>query len=347
MMRTKLHSFLLFGLAIGFGGLGWVFFNQSDVAARNTVSEVSSDGIVQGAQNERSPYGVSTATPAALPYGGYQPLRRASASTLAVPDAHASLILDVDSGTILHYANGRERRSIASLTKLMTALVVIDATENLDAPVTITREALAVDGTVVGCPRAGYCIDDRLFVGEQVRVRDLLTAMLMNSTNDAATALAIHVGGSQEKFVARMNARAEELGLRDTRFCTPSGLDIESQENLCYSTAYDIARVATHLLTYPAYAIVWETMRREETTITDIIGTRTHRILNTDELLGRMDGLLGAKTGFTPQAGRSLLLAATDPSGTHKIIAVLMDDPYRWRDVQEMIAWAFHSYEWQ
>ena len=347
MMRTKLHSFLLFGLALGLGGLGCVFFSQNDVAARNTTIESSSDGIVQGAQNDWLYGGVNTAAPVVLPYGGYQPLRHASAGALAVPDAHASLILDVDSGTILHYANGRERRSIASLTKLMTALVVIDTMANLDAPVAITREALAVDGTVVGCPRAGYCIDGRLFVGEQMRVRDLLAAMLMNSTNDAATALAIHVGGSQQEFVARMNARAEELGLRDTRFCTPSGLDIESQENLCYSTAYDIARVATHLLTYPAYAIVWETMQREEATIADIGGTRTHRILNTDELLGRMDGLLGAKTGFTPQAGRSLLLAATDPSGTHKIIAVLMDDPYRWRDVQEMIAWAFHSYEWQ
>lgn len=347
MMRTKFYSFLLFIIALGLSGIGWVFFSNDNVAARNTIGEISSDGIVRGVQNAQGRTEAITATPAVLPYGGYQPLRRAVADALVIPDAHASLILDVDSGTILHYVNGRERRSIASLTKLMTVLVVIDATEDFDAPVTITRESLAVDGTVVGCPRAGYCIDARLSVGEQVRVRDLLKAMLMNSTNDAATALAIHVSGSENAFAARMNARAEELGLRDTHFCTPSGLDVDGQEHACYSTAYDIARVAAHLLTNPAYAIVWETMRREETTITDVSGVRTHRILNTNELLGRMDGLLGAKTGFTPQAGRSLLLAAADPSGTHKIVAVLMDDPYRWRDVQTMVSWAFQSHEWK
>lgn len=280
----------------------------------------------------------------AFPIAEFRPVRKEGAGDFTLPTAHASLLLDADSGTILHYNKAKERRQIASLTKMMTALLVMEKVRDLSEPVTITAEMLDVDGTIVGCPRSGYCIDTRLRVGEQVRVEDLLKAMLMNSANDAATALGIHVGGSFEKFVVMMNDRARDMGLKDSNFCTPSGLEIDGRESECYSTAYDIARIAAQTVKYDR---VWEFMRHPVTHITSVDKKLEHRIITTNELIGQYPNLLGTKTGFTPSAGKTLLGAATDPSGKHRVIAVLLNDPYRWGDIKSMFDWSFGSYIWK
>ncbi|MCK9379095.1 MAG: serine hydrolase [Candidatus Moranbacteria bacterium] len=277
------------------------------------------------------------------PLSQFQPERKEKVDDLVLPDAHASLILDVDSGTILHYSNGKERRQIASLTKLMTAILVMERVKDLDEAVTIGDEVY-IEGTKVGCPRSGYCIGQRLQVGEQISARSLLTAMLMNSANDAATALGKHIGGSIEGFSELMNARANELGLRDSHFCTPSGLEIDGHENECYSTAYDIARIAAYSMKFD---LIWDIMRMPPHTIYSIDGKLAHDILNTDQVLDQVPNCLGGKTGFTPLAGSSLLMGATDSTGKHKIVAVLLDDPYRWQDIKTMIDWTFDSCEWK
>ena len=275
----------------------------------------------------------------------YKPFKKDGVSDLVIPNAHASVILDVDSGTLLHYKNGEKQRQIASLTKLMTAILVVENVNDLDnEAVTVGEEAVYVEGTRIGCPRSGYCISTRLKVGEKISVKSLLMAMLMNSANDSATALAEHIGGSQEKFVKMMNNKAEELGLKNTHFCTPSGLEIDGQEDECYSSAYDVARIAAYSM---KYKIIWNIFKMPGKEIYSMDGKITHKIFNTDRLLGEMPNCLGTKTGFTPLAGKSLMLAAIDKTGRHKVIAVVLNDPYRWRDAKDMVNWAFNSYNWE
>ncbi len=280
-----------------------------------------------------------------LPIAQYQPIRKEDVSDLVVTNAHASLILDAESGTILHYDNGKQRRQIASLTKLMTAVMVMENVKDLDDLVTIDEDAVYIIGTKIGCPRSGYCISQRLVVGEKISVRNLLTAMLMNSANDSATALAKHIGGTEDNFVQMMNDRARELGLNDSNFCTASGLEKDGKEHTCYSSAYDIARIAAHSLKFDE---IWEIFRLPSNTIvTSADGKLKHTILNTDLVVDEMPNLLGGKTGFTPLAGQSLLMAVQDDSKKHTIIAVLLDDPYRWQDIKMMTSWAFDSHLWR
>jgi len=278
-----------------------------------------------------------------LPISEYKLVKKGQFSDLVVPNAHSAVILDVHSGTILHYQNAKNRRQIASLTKIMTGLLVMEHVKDLNVSVTITKEMLSVDGTVVGCPRSGYCPWTRFREGEKIRVVDLMKAMLMNSANDAATALGIYVGGTMENFVNMMNARAKNIGLQDTHFCTPSGLEIDGHEKSCYSTAYDIARIAAQTVQYDE---MWKYLRHPETEIFSADGKITHKIITTNELIGKYPNLLGTKTGFTPNSGHSLLAVADDASGQHSIVAVALDDPYRWKDIQDMMNWAFRAYEW-
>ncbi|HBR71404.1 MAG TPA: hypothetical protein DEA27_01170, partial [Candidatus Moranbacteria bacterium] len=255
------------------------------------------------------------------------------------------VILDAGSGTILQYQNGKERRQIASLTKMMTAVLVMERIKDLDEIVTIDENSVYVEGTKIGCPRSGYCISLRMKVGEKISVRNLLKAMLMNSANDAATALGIHIGGDMEKFVEIMNKRAKELGLYDTNFCTPSGLELDGRENECYSSAYDIGRVAVHSLKFDE---MWKIFKLPSNTIIKSADEKyEHIILNTDEIVEEVPNFLGGKTGFTPLAGRSLLVAVQNPTKEHTIVCVLLDDPYRWQDIKTMINWTFDSYSWQ
>lgn len=280
-----------------------------------------------------------------LPIIQFQPVRKDEATDLVLSDAHASVILDANSGTILQYQNGKERRQIASLTKMMTAVLVMENVKDLDELVTIDEDAVYIEGTKIGCPRSGYCISPRLKVGEKISVRNLLKAMLMNSANDAATALGTHIGGDMEKFVDMMNKRAKELGLYDTNFCTPSGLELDGREEECYSSAYDIGRVAVHSLKFDE---IWKIFKLPSNTIIKSAdGKQEHIILNTDEIVEEVPNFLGGKTGFTPLAGRSLLVAVQDPTREHTIVCVLLDDPYRWQDIKTMINWAFNSYSWQ
>jgi serine-type D-Ala-D-Ala carboxypeptidase (penicillin-binding protein 5/6) len=169
--------------------------------------------------------------------------------------------------------------------------------------------------------------------------------MLMNSANDAATALGRHISGSEAGFVELMNQRAQEMGLRDTHFCTPSGLETDGNESECYSSAYDIARIAAYALKFDK---IWEIFRLPNNLeIASCDGRYTHTLINTDLILDTLPNCLGAKTGFTPLAGHSLLLVASDESGKNRIVTVLLNDPYRWTDVRTMVNWAFTSHEWK
>lgn len=274
----------------------------------------------------------------------YMPVRKKDYADIKIFSG-SSVAIDVDSGTILHYDNGRKHSQIASLTKMMTAVLVVENIKDLDKEVVeITPEALRVPGTVVGCPTSGFCPNNRMYSGEKVYAMDLLKAMLLNSANDAATALAIHISGSHDRFVEMMNKKVKELGLKDTNFCTPSGLEKDGEEEKCYSSAYDISRIGAHSL---KYQLIWDIMNIEEGEFYSTNGKYMHVMKNTDLLLGEMSNCIGGKTGFTPLAGKSLLMGSVDASRKHKVIAVILNDENRWEDMRKLMDWVYDNYEWR
>lgn len=275
---------------------------------------------------------------------GFRPEMKEFSPHLSIVSAHASVIMDVGSGKILYGRNADEKRQIASLTKLFTATIVMERVKDLDEVVTIDEEAVYSEGTRVGCPRSGFCNGVRLKPGEKLTVRDLLKAALMNSANDAAVALGKHLGKTQDGFADIMNARAEELGLSNSHFCTPSGLEPDGRESSCYSSAADVAKIAARALDFPE---LWEIMRLEKQFITSVDGKYTHEIFNTDQLLGQLPHLVGTKTGFTPLAGYSLLAVATDHTENHKVVAVVLDDQSRWQSIRSMFDWSFQAFDWK
>ena len=258
--------------------------------------------------------------------------------------AGSSVAIDVDSGTILHYDDGRKKVQIASLTKMMTASLIVENIADLNEEVIINKEALNLPGTKVGCPTSVFCNASPMHIGEKVKAIDLMRAMLMNSANDAATALGIHIAGTSEKFVKMMNEKAVTLGLMDTHFCTPSGLEIDGQEDQCYSTAYDIARIAAYSMQYD---VIWNIMRVSDGTFYSTDGKCEHLLRNTDILLNTLPDCLGGKTGFTPMAGKSLMIGIADKSKKHKVVAVVLNDENRWEDMKLLSNWIFENYRWQ
>lgn len=274
----------------------------------------------------------------------FRPIRKEGVYDLSLPSAHASVVMDAESGVVLQEKSAHDRRQIASLTKLMTAMLVVERVRDLNESVVIDGEMVATEGTRIGCPRSGLCNGVRLRVGEQLTVKSLLMAALMNSANDAALALAKHTAGSQEAFVEIMNARARSLGLQNTNFCTPSGLEPEGRESECFSSAFDVARIASKALEYD---IIWELARTPGATIVSVDGKYAHDIFNTDQLLGTYPELVGAKTGFTPLAGYSLLALSLDPERRHTVVSVVLNDPERWSSIKKMFAWAFQSHYWR
>jgi len=276
----------------------------------------------------------------ALGESGFVPQRKDNYAETKVL-AGSSVVIDVDSGTILHYDKGRAEAPIASLTKIMTAVLIMEKVPDLNEVVTIDSEAISADGTKVGCPTSVLCTTERLHNGEQVTAGDLMTAMLIDSANDAAVALGKHIAGSQEAFGEMMNEKAAELNLGDSHFCNPSGLDVPG----CYSSAYDLARIAAYSMKYDT---IWRIMKTQETSVRSCDGKYEHFLKNTDVLLGQVPNCLGGKTGFTYNAGKSLMLAATDPeTEKHKIIAVILNDNNRWEDMKKLVDWTFSNYEWK
>jgi len=260
--------------------------------------------------------------------------------------ARAAVTIDGSTKTILHYQNAKKRLPIASLTKVMTAVLVVENIDDLENEVvTIDEDAVYEDGTIIGCPRGGYCTSTRLKIGEKISAASLLKALLMNSTNDAAVALAKHVAGSEEEFAGMMNKKAREIGLEDTNFCNASGLDDEDNPGRCYSTAYDLARIAAYSLKYDQ---IWDTMKIRQAEIFSVDGKISHQIGNTDRLLDIMPNCVGGKTGFTYQAGECLMSAAYDPENPDNVVVgVVLDDYYRWQDMRKMLTWSFQAYQWK
>jgi D-alanyl-D-alanine carboxypeptidase len=263
--------------------------------------------------------------------------------------AKAAIAIDVDSGEILHSQNIDKKLPIASLTKMMTALVTIDNIKNLKSEVvTIDGEVCRTPTSVIGCPSSTYCISDTLKLGEKVRASDLLEAMLVNSANDAAVALGKHIAGSQEDFAKLMNKKAKEIGLKNTHFCNPSGLDDDNNPKKCYSTARDVAQISVYALKNEKYKDLWRIFGVKERWFNSIDGKMKHKYASTNILMDSMSNCIGAKTGFTYEAGKTLMMMANHPKNKNiKVVTVILNDPYRFDDAKSLFDWIFENYSWE
>lgn len=239
-------------------------------------------------------------------------------------NARIALIYDRASGRIIYEKNGNKQTPMASTTKILTAIVTL---ENADLKETVTIESKAAG---IGGSRLGLKKNDK------ITVNDLLYGLMLRSGNDAAVALAIHVGGSIEGFADMMNKKAEELGLTNSHFVVPHGLDNEGH----YTTAYELAKMADYALNIPKFK---EIVSNKSATI--YINGYPKAINNTNKLLGSVSGVYGVKTGFTNGAGRCLVSSCK--RGELDIITVIIGadtNNQRIADTKELIEYAFNNF---
>lgn len=237
--------------------------------------------------------------------------------------AKAAVLIDAATGQVLFEKNVHERRAPASTTKMMTALVTLEHAR-LDDVVTAGPDVKTVIPSIIG-----------LEPGDKLTVEQMLYGLLLPSSNDAAVALADHVAGSIPKFAAMMNAKAAELGLKDTHFVTPHGLDVDGH----YSSAYDLAMIARAAMQNPTFE--------------KIVSTREYRIegppawlfRSLNDLLGAYPGADGVKTGYTDNAGHCLVFSAMRDG--RRAISVVLDGDAVWTDSTALMDYFFANYSWE
>lgn len=254
-------------------------------------------------------------------------VEKSSLSVIGTPpaiSAAASVLYAPDGDLFLCEKDADERRPMASTTKIMTALVVLEHA-NLTDTVTVVPEAVGIEGSSI-----------YLYAGEQLTVETLLYALLLSSANDAATALAWHVAGSISAFADLMNERAAAMGLTDTHFTNPHGLHDEAH----YTTARELAKITAEALRNEHFAGIVSTVRYQAPQA----GTGATRLfLNHNRLLRTYEGAVGVKTGFTKKSGRCLVSAARREGLL--LIAVTLSAPSDWQDHKALFDFGFGSLE--
>lgn len=249
----------------------------------------------------------------------------ATAAAARVPriEARSAVLMDVATGTVLYELRPEERRQPAATVKILTALLALEG-GGLDGKVEVSPRAVEAGGSSTW-----------LVAGARVKLEDLLYALLLESANDASVAVAEHTAGSVERFVEMMNARARQIGARDTRFSNPHGLYDSEQ----YCTAYDLALIARHALGNPEFArlvatkrhsIIWPSERGER-------GVR-----NQNRLLWRYPGADGVKTGYTRESGPNLVASASRDG--MQLVAVIMSSTDIWSDAGRLLDYGFDNF---
>jgi D-alanyl-D-alanine carboxypeptidase len=262
--------------------------------------------------------------PVAVPTPAPYPVNITGTYPGAEVTATGVVVLDIDSGIYLYKRNENIELSPASTTKLLTALVALD-NYNLDDVVTI--KPMNIDGQVMG-----------LIPGEQITVENLLYGALIYSGNDAAWALSDYYPGGEPKFVEAMNEKAKELHLTHSHFTNPVGFDDPNHK----MTPMDLARLGEAALNNKTIA---KMVAIPEITISDVTHTYFHRLTNVNELLGKIPGVGGIKTGWTEEAGENLI-TLVDRNG-HRVITVVLHSQDRFGDTTKLIDWIFANYQWR
>ena len=238
--------------------------------------------------------------------------------------AQNAVLIRADTGELLYGRNEHIRAPMASTTKIMTALVALEALP-LETEIKITSASVGIEGSSI------YLVE-----GEILTLEELLYALLLESANDAATAIAIAVSGSIEAFAERMNQTAAALRLKDTHFSNPHGLDNPEH----YTTAYELSLITREALKNPVFKRMVSTDR---TTISHMGNDGVRLLVNHNKLLHSYKGAVGVKTGFTKKSGRCLVSAA-ERDGL-SLIAVTLRAPDDWKDHTAMLDYGFSLYE--
>lgn len=240
-------------------------------------------------------------------------------------NSRIAIAYDRTSGKMIWGKDENKRTAMASTTKIMTAIIVVEKS-NLDDIVTISSKAAGTGGSRLGLKKE-----------DKISMRDLLYGLMLRSGNDAAVAIAEHIAGSIDEFAILMNEKAAELNLKDTHFVTPHGLDDPDH----YTTAYELAKIADYALKNNIIAKVVATKL-----YTININGYPKSLSNTNELLGTLEGVNGVKTGFTNNAGRCLV-TSIDRKGFNIITVVIQADTKkdRTKDSMKLIEYVYENYE--
>ncbi len=236
--------------------------------------------------------------------------------------ARAATLYEAETDTFLFEKNADARLPMASTTKIMTALVALE-NSSLDDLIKIDSTAIGVEGS------SAY-----LKTGDKLTMEELLYALLLQSANDAAVAIACYVGGDVQGFADMMNEKAEELGLSDTHFVNPHGLDDEEH----YTTARDLALIAAAALKNDTFKTICSTYKKRFSS-----AERERNYVNHNKLLNKYFGCIGVKTGFTKRSGRCLVGAA-EKEGI-SFISVTLDAPNDWSDHEKLLDLGFNTLE--
>lgn len=236
--------------------------------------------------------------------------------------ARSSALYNPDTKTFLYQENSNERLPMASTTKIVTALISIE-TLDLDETVVVPREATGIEGSSL-----------YLNENDELKVKDLIYGVLLQSANDAATVLALRISGSVDAFAEKMTERVASIGATDTKFENPHGLDAKNH----YTTAHDLSVIAAEALSNSTFREIAATYKYSFK-----LGDATRTIVNHNKLLKIYDGCIGVKTGFTKKSGRCLVSAAERDGIT--LVAVTLDDPDDWQDHKSMLNYGFDNLE--
>lgn len=239
--------------------------------------------------------------------------------------AKAMCVLEKDSKRVIYSHNMETKLPMASTTKVMTAITVIQNCDNLDEFIQVDDSSIGVEGTSI-----------YLRKGEVVSVRDLLYGLMLRSGNDAATALAFHVGGSIEGFASIMNDLAFKIGAKNSHFANPHGLDNKNH----YTTAYDLALISAYALNNPKFReiVSTKTYLIPETNVSD-----KRYLTNKNRLLSSLNGCCGVKTGFTSKAGRCLVSAVERDNTTY--VCVVLNCGPMFEESASLLNSCFENYE--
>ena len=261
--------------------------------------------------------------PEAVANADLRPVKKITYKDPPAVTADSIVVVDSKTGSTLYEKNVTLKHFPASVAKLVTALVALEKCLPADVVIVGTVEK---EGTQMG-----------LAASDKVTVENLLYGLLINSGNDAAAVLADNCSNSGEKFVQSMNEKAQNLGMQNSHFMNPTGFD----NNFQYSTAGDLAKLGNVAISNPLIAKIVAT---KSTVVTNVSGTKSYYLENVNELLGKVEGIQGIKTGQTVGALENLVTKTT--RGGNAVVVVVLGSKDRFLESKNLIEWAFDNFNW-